>query len=53
MRPLEEIRFQGYVYENMTVTDNGFAYIILTDDIIKKKPQRKLRFLSMIFLVFW
>ncbi|MBR2603625.1 MAG: bifunctional oligoribonuclease/PAP phosphatase NrnA [Bacilli bacterium] len=35
-RSLEEVRLQGYIEENMTVTDNGFAYIILTDDIIKK-----------------
>ncbi len=35
-RDLEEVRLQGYIEENMTVTDNGFAYIILTDDIIKK-----------------
>lgn len=35
-RDLEEVRLQGYIEENMTVTENGFAYIILTDDIIKK-----------------
>ncbi|MBR4830733.1 MAG: bifunctional oligoribonuclease/PAP phosphatase NrnA [Bacilli bacterium] len=35
-RSLDEVRLQGYIEENMTVTDNGFAYIILTDDIIKK-----------------
>ena len=27
MRPLNEVRFQGYIYENMEVTDNGLAYI--------------------------
>lgn len=36
MRPLEEIRFQGYVYENMTVTDNGLAYIKITDQDMKE-----------------
>ena len=35
-RSLDEVRLQGYIEENMTVTDNGYAYIILTDDIIKK-----------------
>lgn len=36
MRPLEEIRFQGYVYENMTVTDNGLAFIKITDQDMKE-----------------
>ncbi len=35
-RPLSEIRLQGYMEQNMIVTDNGFAYIKLTDEIIKK-----------------
>ena len=34
-RPVEEIRFQGYVYENMTITDNGLAYIKITDQDMK------------------
>ena len=36
MRPLSEVRFQGYIYENMEVTDNGVAYINITDDILKE-----------------
>ena len=36
MRPLSEIRFQGYIFENMEVTDNGVAYIKITDDMLKK-----------------
>lgn len=36
MRPLTEIRFQGYIYENMEITDNGVAYINLTEDILKE-----------------
>jgi len=36
MRPLEEIRFQGYIYQNMTVTDNGLAFIKITDDLMKE-----------------
>lgn len=36
MRPLEEVRFQGYIYQNMEVTDNGLAYIKITDDLMKE-----------------
>lgn len=35
MRPLSEIRFQGYIYENMTVTSNGLGYIKISDKIMK------------------
>ena len=36
MRPISEVRFQGYIFENMKVTDNGVGYIEITDDILKK-----------------
>ena len=36
MRPLSEVRFQGYIYENMEVTENGVAYIEITDEILKE-----------------
>ena len=36
LRPLEEIRFQGYIYQNMIVTDNGLAYIKITDELMKE-----------------
>lgn len=36
IRPLEEIRFQGYIYQNMEVTENGLAYIKITDDLMKE-----------------
>ena len=36
MRPLAEIRFQGYIYQNMEITDNGLAYIKITDDLLKE-----------------
>lgn len=36
MRPLPEFRFQGYIYENMEVTDNGLAFIEVTDDLLKE-----------------
>ena len=35
-RPLSEIRFEGYIYQNLTLTDNGVAYIKLTDKIMKE-----------------
>lgn len=36
MRPLNEIRFQGYMAENMKVTENGLASIKVTNDIMIK-----------------
>ena len=36
MRPLKEIKFQSYLTTNLKVTDNGFGYIIVTEDILKK-----------------
>ena len=35
-RPLSEVKFQGYIYQNLTLTENKVAYIKITDDIIKK-----------------
>ena len=35
-RPLNEVRLQGYIYENLILTDNKVAYIKLTEDILKK-----------------
>lgn len=36
MRPIKEIRFQGWIENNMVVTENGFGYIKLDDDILKE-----------------
>lgn len=36
MRPLCEIRLQGYIAENMKVTENGLASIKITNDIMTK-----------------
>lgn len=36
LRPLAEIKFQGYVYQNLDVTNNGLAYIKITDDMMKE-----------------
>lgn len=35
-RPLCEVRLQGYIEQNMKVSIEGFAYIKLTDEILKK-----------------
>ncbi len=36
LRSLKEVRFQGYIETHMTVTENGLAYIKLTEEILKK-----------------
>lgn len=36
LRPLREVRLQGYIEQNMSVTENGVAYIKITDEIINK-----------------
>ena len=35
-RPLNEIRLQGYMYQNLIVTENGLGYLKLSDKIIKE-----------------
>ena len=35
-RPLSEVKFQGYIYQNLVVTENKLAYIKLTDEVMKK-----------------
>lgn len=35
-RNLDEVRFQGYIAENMKVTENGLGYLIIPSDIIKE-----------------
>ena len=36
IRPLNEVRLEGYISLNMTVTENGLGYIFITDDILKE-----------------
>ncbi len=36
MRPLNEFRLQGYIAENLTITDNGVAFIKLSDELLTK-----------------
>lgn len=35
-RPITEVRFEGYIYQNLALTDNGVAYIKLTDKLMKE-----------------
>ena len=35
-RPIAEIKFEGYIYQNLTLTDNGVAYIKISDKIMKE-----------------
>lgn len=36
LRPLKEVRFEGYIVNNLKISENGFAYIILDDKIINE-----------------
>ena len=35
-RPVQEIKFHGYLSQNLNISENGFAYIIITPDILKE-----------------
>lgn len=35
-RPISERKFESYIIENLTITENGFGYINITNDAIKK-----------------
>ena len=36
LRPISELRLEGYISSNIKVTDNHFGYIVITDEIISK-----------------
>lgn len=36
MRPLNEVRLQGYISQNMNVTEHGLGWIKITNDVISK-----------------
>lgn len=36
LRPVKEIKFQGFIADNLTITENGFAYMNITEEILKK-----------------
>lgn len=35
-RPFKEIKFQGYIANHLTVTENGLGFIKITDDLLKE-----------------
>ena len=35
-RPIAEIKFKGYLEQNLTVTENGLGYVIIEDKILKE-----------------
>ena len=36
LRPLSEVRLEGYISSNIEVTENHLAYIVITDEVINK-----------------
>ena len=36
LRPLHDLKFQSYIIDNLVLTDNGFGYIKLDQDILDK-----------------
>lgn len=36
LRPLSEVRLEGYIKSNMIVTENALGYIVITDEIINQ-----------------
>ncbi len=35
-RPYSEIKFHGYLSDNLNITENGFAYLVITPEILKE-----------------
>ncbi|MDD3186913.1 MAG: bifunctional oligoribonuclease/PAP phosphatase NrnA [Bacilli bacterium] len=36
LRPIKEVKFEGYIANNMIVSENGFAYIMITEEILSE-----------------
>lgn len=36
LRPIKEVKFEGYIANNLKISENGLAYIIIDDDILKE-----------------
>lgn len=36
MRSISELKLQGFISQNMKITENGFGYILITDSMIKE-----------------
>ena len=34
LRPIKEVKFEGYIINNMNITDNGFAYLKITQEML-------------------
>lgn len=35
-RPIEEIKFEGYIYSNLTISENGVAFVKIDEDLLKE-----------------
>ncbi len=35
-RPIEELKFMGYLIDHLTITENGFAYVFISNEIIEE-----------------
>lgn len=36
LRPIKEVKFEGYIANNLKISENGLAYIILDDDVLNE-----------------
>lgn len=36
LRPIKEVKFEGYIANNLKISDNGFAYIIINEEHLKE-----------------
>ncbi len=36
LRPIKEVRFRGYLQDNLKVTENGFGYIKIDEELLEK-----------------
>lgn len=34
LRPIKEVKFEGFIINNMTITENGFAYLKITQEML-------------------
>lgn len=36
LRPIKEIKFQGFIVDNLVITENGFGYAYITEEMLKE-----------------
>ena len=36
LRQIKEVRFEGYIANNLKISDNGMAYIVIDEDVLNK-----------------